>query len=125
MLNGIDARAWVRGERPWDQFLNYCVTVAQIDGGQLRSAQLSDPRYDAALAEALANAPANPRPPLVGDTAEVREMRGIRNDIRALTRAIARVNVPFVLGPEMPSDRLHKKRKREVFDFFRNLVKGG
>lgn len=83
---------------------------------------MSDPRYDEEMAEAIAAAPANPRPPLVGDTAEVRELRGVRNDIRLLTRALARVHVPFVLGPEMPSDRLHKKSKREVFDFFRNLI---
>lgn len=115
----------MRGERPWSQFLTYCETVAQIDGGRLRSAQLTDPRYDEELAAAIAAAPVNARPPLVGDTAEIREMRGMRNDIRLLTRALARVQVPFILGPEMPSDRLHKKSKREVFDFFRNLVKAG
>lgn len=111
----------MRGERDWDQFLTYCTTVAQIDGSQLRAAQLSDPRYDAQMAAAIDNAPANPRPPLVGETAELRELRGVRNDIRALLRAKG-MQVPFLQGPEMPSDRLQRRRKREVFDFFRNLV---
>ncbi|MCT7369464.1 hypothetical protein [Mycolicibacterium llatzerense] len=111
----------MRGERDWDQFLNYCTTVAQIDGSQLRAAQLTDERFDKQLAEAIDNAPTSPRPPLVGETAELRELRGVRNDIRALLRTKG-MQVSFLQGPEMPSDRLQRRRKREVFDFFRNLI---
>ncbi|MCX8559770.1 hypothetical protein OS122_02505 [Mycolicibacterium mucogenicum] len=101
------------------------MTIAQIDGSRLRSAQLNDSRFDKEIAEAIENAPPDARPPLVGDTAVVRELRGVRNDVRDLTRALARVPVPFIPGPEMPADRLKRVRKREVFDFFRNLTKKG
>ncbi len=121
-LNGIDARAWVRGERHWDQFLNYCITVAQIDGSQLRSAQLRDDRYDDEIEKILDSQPDNPRPPLEGDTAEVRELRAVRNDIRLLIRALGAGALPVVEGPVMPADRLQKKRRDKVFDHFDELL---
>jgi hypothetical protein len=111
----------VRGERSWDQFLNYCDVIAQIDGGLLRSAQMNDPRYDDEFAEILDKQPRVVRPPLAGDTAEIREMRGLRNDIRMLIAAMGGGGMKLISGPVTPAERLDKKRKHANESFFKDL----
>lgn len=105
ILHGTDARDWVRGQRPWDQFLNYCNTVAQHRGGRLYAAQLSDPRYFDEIKKRLAEAAGKSgRPGLEGDTAEVEWLRIVANQIRLLIRAMTQSNIEFIDGPQGPAD---------------------
>lgn len=105
----VDARDFIRGGRPWDQFLNYCDTVAQEDGGRLWAAQLADDRYDAEIERMLAERKTT-RPGLEGDTAVVRAIRELRNDIRLLIKHQLRVNLSTIKGPEGPADRIAARK---------------
>lgn len=105
----------MKGLRPWSQFLDYCETIAQIDGGRLRAAQLKDDRFDAEIEKMLAEqTDRNPRPSLEGDTAEVRALRDLSNDIRLLIRLQTGAKIPLRLGPETAVDRIAAKRKAVV-----------
>lgn len=102
----------MRGTRPWTQFLNHCDTVAQIEGSRLRSAQVSDPRFDHEIERLLLERKGQTsRPPLEGDTAEVRGLRTVSNDLRLLIRELAHVAVPMLEGPETPADRIAHRKK--------------
>lgn len=102
--------AWIRGERPWNQFLNYCNTIAQIDGSQLQAAQLNDDRFIAEIEKLLHEKTGSSRPSLEGDTAEVKAIRQLSNDIRLFLR-VQGVQLPFLEGPEGPADRIRARRK--------------
>ena len=111
ILHGTDAGAWIRGERPWPQFLNYCNTIAQEQGGRLWAAQLSDSRFDDELEEQIAKSTDDARPPLEGDTAIVRAIRVLSNDIRLLIRLTTRVSLRSIDGPIGPDERLANRKR--------------
>lgn len=109
---GVDARDWIRGQRPWAQFLVYCDDVAQREGGRLWAAQLADERYDAEIERILAErGDRKIRPGLEGDTAEVKAIRLLSNDIRRLTRLITKARIEALEGPETPADRLARRKQ--------------
>lgn len=108
----VDARDFIRGIRPWDQFLGYCDQIAQEQGGRFWAAQLSDPRYEAAIEQRMAEAgDGNGRPPMEGDTPEVRALRNVANQIRLLIGAITQQQIELIEGPEGPIDRINMRRK--------------
>lgn len=95
----------MRGLRPWDQFLNYCHTVAQERGGRLYAAQLKDPRYFELISNRIAEAEGkNVRPSLEGNTPVVDWLRIVANEVRALTGALTQSHIEFFDGPEGPAD---------------------
>lgn len=103
----VDARDWIRGRRPWPQFLTYAIRVANTEGSDLWAAQLSDDRNLPAIKSALRALGDRPvRPPLAGHTAVVAGLYLVANQIRQLTGAIAHTVLPPLLGPEMPTDRI-------------------
>lgn len=111
-----DAYAWVRGERPWDQFLTYCTTVARIPGSQLRAAQLSDERYlpevEALMEqERFLKKRNNPRPPLEGFSAEVAAMYDLSDDIRLMLQVAHGIKIKFRDRPATLADRAEQKRR--------------
>jgi hypothetical protein len=106
----------VRGERPWDQFLNYCTTVAQMPGSQLRAAQLSDERYlpevEALMEqERFLKKRSNPRPPLQHFSAEVAAMYDLSDDIRLMLQVAYGVKIKFRDRPATLADRAEQKRR--------------
>lgn len=110
-MGGVDARDWIRGDRPWAQFLVYCDDIAQHEGGRLWAAQLSDERFDAEIERMLAERGTTPqRPELEGDTAVVRAIRVMSNDIRQLTRLMTKARVSYLQGPMTPADRLAARK---------------
>lgn len=111
----VDALDFVRGTRPWFQFLNYCNTIAQHVGGRLYAAQLSDPRYYAEIEKQLAEAEADDssgRPGLAGYTAEIKALDRVANQIRLLIRAMTQTNIGFIEGPEGPADKIAARRRQ-------------
>lgn len=100
----------MRGLRPWDQFLNYCDVVAQVRGGRLHAAQLTDPRYRDEIKKRLAESDGkSTRPPLLGHTAEVDALYMVANQIRLLIRANGG-EIEFIDGPEGPADLIQQER---------------
>lgn len=124
-LGGTDARDWIRGERPWDQFLNYCVTVAQRPGTKLYAAQLNDDRYLPEFEKLLAETEPSTRPPLEGHSRLVQAIYMLANEVRAQTRIIGRVELRPIEGPEMPADRIREQKKATGLARIASLLKGG
>jgi hypothetical protein len=107
---GFDARDWLRGLKPWDQFLTFCEMFANTRGSWLWADQLSDPNHLAEFEQQYDEAQRDPkkyRPPLVGYDDLVSAMTDLRNEIRAMR------GLPAVQGPETPIDVL-KDRKRAI-----------
>lgn len=81
----------------------------------MRAAQLKDDRFDAEIEKMLAQqTDQNPRPPLEGDTAQIRALRDLSNDIRLLIRLQTGAKLPPRLGPETAVDRIEARRKSIV-----------
>jgi len=116
LLGGTDARDWIRGTRPWDQFLTYCRTVAQYSGSRLRAAQLADDRYLAEielLLEDQARRPHKVRPSAENFTPEVEAIYMLGDDIRLLIQAMTKSTIGFHERPETPADRI-KERNHQI-----------
>lgn len=112
----VDARDFIRGTRPWDQFLVYCDEIAQEQGGRLWAAQLSDPRYEAEIEKRLAEAEdSSGRPPLQGYTGEIKALYQVANQVRLLIGVMAQQELDLIEGPEGPIDRI-KARRRALSD---------
>jgi len=76
---------------------------------------LKDDRFDAEIEKMLAESgDKNSRPPLEGDTAQIRAIRDLSNDIRLLIRLQTGAEIPLRLGPETAVDRLEAKRRNLV-----------
>lgn len=105
----------MRGERPWDQFLNYCTTVARIPGSRLRAAQLNDDRYLPEIEEELEKQrfqkQTAPRPSLELFSVEVEAMYDLSDDIRLMLQVAHGVKIPFRKRPATPVDRVMEKRR--------------
>lgn len=125
-LHGVDARDWIRGQRPWDQFLNYCVTVARTPGTRVNAAQLNDDRYLPEFERMLAESGDGPaRPPIEGHSRLVQSIYMLINEVRAQTKYLAKVELKPIEGPEMPADRLRQKKKAFGLARITSLLKGG
>jgi hypothetical protein len=109
----VDARDFIRGTRPWPQFLTYCAAIAQEEGGRFWAAQLLDPRHESEIEKKLTEAAdrgAN-RPPLEGHTGEVKALYLVANQIRLLIQAMTQSEIGFIDGPEGPAERIQARRR--------------
>ncbi|MGA7054983.1 MAG: hypothetical protein WBZ37_27695 [Mycobacterium sp.] len=118
---GVDARDFVRGTRPWAQFLVYADHVANIEGGRTWAAQLSDdrflPQFKKALEESKANGQKS-RPSLAGYSREVDGLFRVATELRLLRAELGKWgSAPPILGPVFPSEKLEDiDREAEVVD---------
>jgi hypothetical protein len=120
-----DALDWVRGYRPWNQFLRLAQDVAQRQGSRLRAVQLRDPRYLAEVERLMEHQQATngePRPSLEEWTPEVEALYMVANDVRLLTRAMAKIDIGFHRGPETPADIIAARRKQVSLSKIRELT---
>ena len=111
----MDARDWVRGVRPWSQFLNYCNTIAQLQGSQLWAVQLSDDRYLPVLEERLdGDSDDEPvRPSLLGETALVSSLRLLTNQVLMLRAEQGKwPSVKPLKGPVYPFEKIAERRDK-------------
>lgn len=105
---GFDARDWVRGLKPWEQFWNFCDLLANTEGTWLQVAQSRDDRNLGQwqkLAEEMAVGGRKFRPPAAGFDGLRAEIHGLRNDLREVHR------LPTLPGPETPLDRIKDNKK--------------
>ena len=105
---GLDARDWLRGLKPWDQFLNLADMCANTDGSWLWAAQLTDESRLAQWEQLYENAQRNKgdhRPSLAGYDAVLGAINGLRNDFRVANR------MPIIPGPKSPMDLITDRRK--------------
>jgi hypothetical protein len=108
---GVDARDFIRGTRPWDQFLTYAAYVAQIDGGAVWAAQLGDDRFLPLIAKQMKESTGPARPPLSGYSREVDAMFRVATELRLLRAEIGKWTVaPPILGPVFPSERIQARQ---------------
>lgn len=122
-----DARDWIRGLRPWDQFLNFCRDIAQTSGTRLRAAQLNDPRFEdeweLLLEEDKFATSTKPfRPSWEGFSPEIEAMYDLSDDIRLLVKVMSHSEIPFRARPESPVDRAKVKLRRDGFKRIQDLL---
>lgn len=112
-LNGVDARDFIRGTRPWAQFLNYAEYVGNIEGSALWAAQLSDdrllPEIEAAIKASKGKEAG--RPPLAGYSREVDAMFRVATELRMLRAEIGKWgSAPPILGPLFPAEKIQARQ---------------
>ena len=117
----MDARDFIRGTRPWAQFLTYANYVAEVDGSALWAAQLNDERFLPAIRARLkemAKEGVEARPPLAGYSREVDGLHRVATELRMLRAEIGRWGVaPPIPGPLFPSEKLKREEQaQEVND---------
>jgi hypothetical protein len=109
----VDARDFVRGVRPWDQFLIYATYVGNIEGSQLWAAQLSDDRFLPDIErelKAMKAAGDKARPPLAGYTREVDALFRVATELRLLRAEMGKWgSAPPILGPVFPGERIQQR----------------
>jgi hypothetical protein len=123
---GVDARDWIRGHRPWDQFLICCDGLAKRPGTRLRAAQLSDDRYladiEKQIEEQKAKGKGEPyRPPLEHFDPVVEAIYALDDTVRLLSRT----GVNFRLRPEQPHDRIAKRKRDYGRSRIQQILRGG
>lgn len=105
----MDARAWIRGERPWTQFLNYCDRLGRTQGTELWAAYLNDERLFDAYRKEIEKADedkAEHRPSLIGFDRLSEGLHGLQVEIAVLNRALTRNPAyPIPKGPVFPKER--------------------
>lgn len=110
---GVDARDFIRGTRPWDQFLVYAHYLGQIDGSVLWAAQLDDDRFLPEIEKQIKEQKENKkpaRPPLAGYSREVDGMFRVATELRMLRAEIGKWGVaPPILGPVFPFERIQDR----------------
>jgi hypothetical protein len=108
---GFDARDWIRGIKPWDQFYNYCDMFSNTEGSWLQEAQSLDDRHLAEWEQLYEKAlrAKRIRPRLAGYDALRSEIREIHNTIRGY------MQMPRLDGPATPMDVI-KERKKTIGD---------
>lgn len=115
-MGGVDARDFIRGTRPWSQFLTYTTYLAEnVDGSALWAAQLDDERFlpmiEKRLKE-LKKAGTVTRPPLNGYSREVDGLHRVAVELRMLRAEMGKWSeAPPVLGPLFPSEKIDIRDK--------------
>lgn len=87
-----------------------CNKLANTDGTELNAAMLKDERNDAEIEKLLHKQAGKYRPRLEGDTALVKAIRQLSNDLR-LSMRVQGIQLPFLEGPEGPADRIHARKR--------------
>lgn len=104
----MDARAWVRGEKPWTQFLNYCDRLGRTQGTELWAAYLTDERLFDSYRKQLASGDDTKehRPSLTGFDRIAEGLHGMQVEIAVLNRVLTRNPAyPIPKGPVFPKER--------------------
>lgn len=114
-MNGVDARDFFRGLRPWDQFYNYVETLALTEGTQFWAAQLEDERFDDELAGKLEEKKRKrepDRPPLVGYNRLIAAVDELTDHIHSLRAESGRWASPprQRAKPWFPADRIEQRK---------------
>lgn len=128
-MGGVDARDFIRGTRPWSQFLNYSTYLGtNVTGSAMWAAQLEDDRFLSILEKKLEDAKDEPpaRPSLYGYTREVDSMHRVAVELRALRAEMGKwgEGIP-ILGPLFPSEKLKMRdEKQEVADLMSAIQEG-
>lgn len=122
---GVDARAWVRGERPWPQFLIYCDRLGRTQGTELWAAYLTDERLFDEYRKSLAvrNPDEEQRPSLFGYDRNAEGLHAIAVQVASLIRVMARnLAYPLPKGPVFPSERFASEDEQaEVNDLLAHI----
>jgi hypothetical protein len=94
--------------------LNYCNTIAQLQGSQLWAAQLSDDRYLPVLEERLDGDSDEPvRPSLLGETSLVSSLRLLTNQVLMLRAEQGKwPSVKPLKGPVYPFEKIAERRDK-------------
>lgn len=109
---GVDARDFIRGTRPWSQFLTYATYVGQIDGGVLWAAQLNDDRFLPEIEKSIKETKGKPpaRPSLTGYSREVDGLLQVATELRLLRAEMGKwTSAPPVLRPVFPYERIQAR----------------
>lgn len=126
----MDARDFIRGTRPWGQFLSYTsYLVANIDGCALWAAQLDDERFlpeiEKRLKE-LKKSKEQARPALAGYTREVDGLFRIATELRMLRAEMGRWGEASpILGPLFPSEKIQARNDRHEVSELQAAVEAG
>lgn len=129
-MGGVDARDYIRGTRPWSQFLTYCTYLAEnVDGSALWAGQLSDerllPLIEAQMKE-QAKAKVEVRPPLTGYSREVDGLLRVATEVRMLRAEVGKWSeAPPILGPLFPGEKIEaREREQEINDLAAAVAAG-
>lgn len=131
-MSGVDARDFIRGTRPWSQFLTYTTYIAQnVNGSALWAAQLDDERFLPAIEKQLKemakdkNAPPA-RPSLTGYSREVDGLHRVAVELRMLRAEMGKwTEAPPILGPLFPREKLEARADaQEVLDLAAAIAVG-
>jgi hypothetical protein len=123
-MSGTDARAWVRGEKPWDQFLIYCDRLGSQQGTELWAAYLTDERLFSEYRKALANrGDTVNRPGLFGFDRVTQGLLAVQTELAALHQVMARnLAYPLPKGPLFPAERFAEEdTEAEVNDLMADI----
>lgn len=122
----MDARDFIRGTRPWDQFLVYAAYVSRIDGSRLWAAQLSDDRFLPVIEKQLKEMKEPARPALSGYSREVDGLFRVATELRLLRAEMGKWgSAPPILGPVFPSEKIQDRHDAEEVDELRAAVEAG
>lgn len=124
----VDARAWVRGEKPWGQFLIYCDRLGREQGTELWAALLNDerlfPAYRKALAERVEDTVS--RPSLAGFDRVAEGLLAVRTELALLHQVTARnLAYPLPKGPLFPAERFEEEEEQASLGNLRAEVERG
>lgn len=123
-MGGLDARAWIRGERPWNQFLIYCDRLGSEMGTELWAAYLTDERLFSEYRKALAEkAGSVERPGLFGFNRIAQALLAVQAEIALLHQVMARnLAYPVPKGPLFPAERFENEdTEAEVADLMSDI----
>jgi hypothetical protein len=123
-MNGMDARAWIRGEKPWAQFLIYCDRLGSQQGTELWAAYLTDERLFSEYRKALANrGDTVQRPGLFGFDRIAEGLLAVQAEIALLHQVTARnFAYPVPKGPVFPAERFESEDAEvEVADLMTDI----
>lgn len=109
-MSGVDARDFIKGIRPWSQFLTYTTYLAQnVDGSALWAAQLDDERFLPEIEKLIKKMKKDgvvARPALTGYSREVDGLHRVATELRMLRAEISKTEAPPILGPLFPSEKI-------------------
>jgi hypothetical protein len=129
-MGGVDARDFIRGSRPWSQFLNYCeYLIENVDGCALWAGQLNDERFLPMIEQRLRDirkTGEQTRPSLTGYSREVDGLHRVATELRMLRAEIGKWGTaPPILGPVFPTEKIQNQwDAQEVSDLSEAIEAG-
>ena len=122
----VDARDWIRGTRPWEQFLVYCNRLGREQGSELWATYLTDRRLFDMYRELLdqEDEDAEKRPGLFGYDRTAEGLHAVQVQLALLYRVMAQTpTFPLPKGPVFPGEVLRSESdEAEVVDLFTEIA---